>query len=126
MTSQLARRVVWGVAALLFIAVVAVMVARQALLEDFPEGVSLDNRTEQELIFYATVGPADDPDDVLIGTIGPRRHVGFSVGGCGGNGLEARDADGEVVAALPPIDPQGELGCDFTWVITPTGDHVEP
>jgi len=83
-----------------------------------------DNRTDIPLTIYGISEIQGSIGEFYIGTAPPSTRQALDSAGCTNRGLEARDDDGKVVAALDPVDPD-EVGCEFTWVITPDDHWIE-
>lgn len=84
-----------------------------------------DNRTDIPLSIYRLSEIQGNIGEFYIGTAPPSTRQALDGTGCSNHGLEARDQDGNVIAALDPVDPD-EIGCEFTWVITPDDHWIEP
>lgn len=92
---------------------------------DITEGdLVVDNRTDVALtvvLLTATGPPAGDATLSVVGS--GREQTIAGMDGCSQGGFEARTAEGEVVASLPPSEPDS-ADCRFTWVIEEDGSRI--
>jgi hypothetical protein len=93
--------------------------------EDLSGGFGVANRTDRTLHIEVFTDPDEPGRTLWERPLAPGDVRSAMFPGCGLT-LEARDDDGKLVSQHPPVRSDTDAGCEFTWVITDEGSHVEP